>query len=53
MIENRLVKLSKNKNIFSNNTCTYQNALDKSNYKHKLTYAGDFNNQKRKETDKA
>ena len=48
MIESRLVKLSKNKNTFDDNVCTYQNALDKSNFKHKLTYMTDFNKQKRK-----
>ena len=48
MIENRLIELSKNKNIFSNNTCTYQNALDKSKFKHKLTYKDNFKKQKKK-----
>ena len=47
MIENRLIKLSKNKNIFDDNICTYQNAVDKSNFKHKLTYTSDFKNRKR------
>ena len=48
MIENRLIKLSKNKNIFDQNAYTYQNALEKSNFKHKLTYKEDFNKQKKK-----
>ena len=48
MIENRLIQLSKNKNIFDNNICTYQNTLDKSSFKHKLTYTIDFNKQKKK-----
>ena len=48
MIENRLIKLSKNKDIFDNNICTYQNALDKSNFKHKLAYTTDLNRQKKK-----
>ena len=48
MIENRLIKLSKNKNIFDQNAYTYQNALYKSNFKHKLTYKEDFNKQKKK-----
>ena len=48
MIENRLIKLSKNRYIFDQNACTYQNALDKSNFKHKLTYKEDFNKQKKK-----
>ena len=38
MVEKRLIKLSKNKNIFDDNICTYQNALDKSNFKFKLAY---------------
>ena len=33
MVENRLIKLSRNRNIFDHNICTYQNALDKSNLK--------------------
>ena len=37
MIENILIKLSKIKDIFDDNICTYRNALDKSNFKHKLT----------------
>ena len=48
MIANRVIKLSKNKNIFDDNICTYQNALDKSNFKQKLTYTTDFNKQKKK-----
>ena len=48
MIENRLIKLSKNRNIFDQNAYTYQNALDKSNFKHKLTYKEDFSKQKKK-----
>ena len=48
MIENRLIKLSKNKDIFDDNICTYQNALDKSNFKHKLAYTTDLNKQKKK-----
>ena len=51
MIENSLIKLSKNKNIVDDKICTYQNAVDKSNFKHKLTYKTDFKNRKRKETD--
>ena len=48
MIENRRIKLSKNKNIFDDNICTSKNALDKSNFKHKLTYTGDFDKRKNK-----
>ena len=51
MIGIRLIKLSKNNEIFDDNICTYQNALDKSKFKHKLTYTTDFKNRKRKETD--
>ena len=47
MIENRLIKLFKNRNIFDQNICTYQNALDKSNFKHKLTYKEYFNKRNR------
>ena len=52
MIENRLIKLSKNKDIFNNNICTYQNALDKSKFKHKLTYKDCFNKQNKKKQTK-
>ena len=52
MIESRLVKLSKNKNTFDDNVCTYQNALDKSNFKHKPTYTTDQNKQKIKKFNK-
>ena len=48
MIENRLIKLSRNKSIFEDKLFTYQNALDKSNLKHKLTYTEDFDKKKRK-----
>ena len=48
-IKNRLIKLSKNKNTFDN-ICTYQNALDKSNFENKLTYTEDFNKQKNKKS---
>ena len=51
MIGNSLIKLPKIKNIFHDNISTYQNALEKSNFKHKLTYTTDFKNRKRKETD--
>jgi len=43
-----VIKLSKNKNIFDENLCTYQYALDKSNFKHKLTYKEGFNKQNKK-----
>ena len=49
MIENRLINLPKNKSIFDDNICAYQNTLNKSNFKHKLTSTGDL--KKRKETD--
>ena len=45
MIEYRLIKLSKTKNIFDDNICKYQNSLVKLNFKHKLTYTGDCNKQ--------
>ena len=46
IIEKALFKLSKNRNIFDLSICTYQNALDKLNFKHKLTYKEDFKKQK-------
>ena len=52
MVEKRLIKLSKNKNIFDDNICTYQNALDNSSFKHRLTYTTDFNKQNKKQTKK-
>ena len=48
MVEKRLIRLSKNRKTFNDNICTYQNALDKSNFKHKLTYTEDVNEQKKK-----
>ena len=48
MVENRLIRLSKNRKTFNENICTYQNALNKSNFKHKLTYREDVNEQKKK-----
>ena len=51
MIENRLIKLSKNKNIFDDNIWTYKNALNKLNFKHKLTDTKYFNGQKKNRAD--
>ena len=48
MVEKRLTKLSKNKKVFDDNICTYQNALDKSNFKHKLMYKEDVIKPKKK-----
>ena len=48
MVEKRLTKLSKNKKVFDDNICAYQNALDKSNFKHKLMYKEDVNKPKKK-----
>ena len=48
MIEQRLSKLSKNKNIFDNIKGTYQNALNKSNFKYKLKYRETINHNKKK-----
>ena len=51
MIENRLIKLSKNKNIFDDNIWTYKNALNKLNFKHRLTDTTYFNGQKKNRAD--
>ena len=38
MIEERLIRLSTDPNIFDDAKACYQNALSKSNFKHKLKY---------------
>ena len=50
MIEERLARLSTNINIFNNAKPCYQNALNNSNFKHKLEYV---NNTKQKENKKS
>ena len=48
MIEKRLNRLSKNEEIFKNSITGYQNALINSNFKHKLKYSNDQDNQNKK-----
>ena len=53
MIEERLARLSTNINIFNNAKPCYQNALNNSNFKHKLEYVNNTKqneNKKRKRT---
>ena len=52
MIEERLIRLSKDPNIFDDAKPSYQNALSKSNFKHKLKYTNEIklNDKKEKKT---
>ena len=48
MIQNWIIKLSKNKKIFNESVSIYQEALTKSNFKHKLKYTEDKNTKCKK-----
>ena len=48
MIQNRIIKLSKNEKIFNESVSIYQEALTKSNFKHKLKYTEDKNTKCKK-----
>ena len=50
MIERRIVRLSKNEQIFNNSVVTYQNALGNANIKHTLKYTENKKTQTKKKT---
>jgi len=52
MIEKRINRLSKNEKIFKNSISTYQNALNDSNFKHKLKYSENNNPLAKKKTNR-
>ena len=52
MIEKRINRLYKNEKIFKNSISAYQNALNDSNFKHKLKYSENKNPQTKKKANR-